>query len=227
VDLTRRYGGLHHRSRSVRAAAPYPLRQPAGRYGGGRDGTPRSPPLGAVDDQLTARAYHQLGLGLLPHSRAQQTSALALARRRFFRWRLSHHRPSRLSGQIVGPVLAPRPSLVATRMEFERDAPVGPARFPWRAWLPAHGAAHPGEHVWSRNRRQREVWSRFLPSAWSSSGGALWPAGWRETIVRWLILPGKSRRPSRAISHSPGRPSVTRPLAGGTGWALRRDRTLR
>jgi hypothetical protein len=24
VDLTRRYGGLHHRSRSVRAAAPFP-----------------------------------------------------------------------------------------------------------------------------------------------------------------------------------------------------------
>jgi hypothetical protein len=35
-------------------------------------------PLGAVDDRLTARAYHQLWLGLLPHSRAQQTSALAL-----------------------------------------------------------------------------------------------------------------------------------------------------
>jgi hypothetical protein len=84
---------------------------------------------------LTARAYHQLGLGLLPLSRAQQTSALASARRRFFGRPLSHHRPSRLSGQIVGPVLASRRSLVTTRMEFESDASVGPARFPSPAWL--------------------------------------------------------------------------------------------
>jgi hypothetical protein len=53
----------------------FPPRWPAG---GERDGTPRSPPLGAIDDRLTARVYHQLGLGL-PHSRAQQTSALASA----------------------------------------------------------------------------------------------------------------------------------------------------
>jgi hypothetical protein len=67
----------------------FPPRRPAG---GEWDGTPRSPPLGAVNDQLTGRAYYQLGLGLLPHSRAQQTSALASAQRRFSGRPISHHR---------------------------------------------------------------------------------------------------------------------------------------
>jgi len=131
-----------------------------------------------------AREYW-LALGLIPPETSHGLRRRLLHGADFFGRRLSYHRPSRLSGQIVEPVLPPRRSLVATRMEFEGDAPVGPARFPWRAWLLAHGAAHPGEHVWSRNRRQREVWSRFLPSTWSSF--------WWRSMARGLAGPDRNR----------------------------------
>jgi hypothetical protein len=100
-------------------------------------------------------------------------------------------------------------------MHFARDAPVGPTGLPWRAWLLAHGAFPPGEHVWSRSRRQREVWSRFLPSAWSSFGGALWPTAGAKRIVRWF--PRQVSASPGAILHSSGRSNADETLAGGTG----------
>ena len=116
-----------------------------------------------------------------------------------------------VSGQIAGPVLAARRSLAVANMHFGRDASPGPTdpRGPWRAPLLAHGAALPCGHVWSRNRRQREAGSCFLPSAWSGFDGALCPAGRRETIVRWLISRGKSLLP-RATSFGPRRRSPGR-----------------
>jgi hypothetical protein len=89
-------------------------------------------------------------------------------------------------------------------MEFERDVPIGPTGLPWPAWLLAHGAVPPVGCVWSRSRRQREVWSRFLPSRWSSFGGALWPAGWHATDRKVVNFPRQVTASPGAISHSPG-----------------------
>ena len=72
-------------------------------------------------------------------------------------------------------------------------------------------------HAWSRSRRQREVWSRFLPSPWSSFGGALWPAGWHETDRKVVNFPRQVTASPGAISHSPGRSNADETLAGGTG----------
>jgi hypothetical protein len=81
------------RAELARAAGLFSRRQPAGRYGGAQDGTPRSPSSGAVDDQLTARPYHQLALGLLPHSRAHGLRRVgSCIAPLFFGRPLSHHR---------------------------------------------------------------------------------------------------------------------------------------
>jgi hypothetical protein len=83
------------------------------------------------------------------------------------------------AGQIVGPVLAPRQPRAATNVHFGRNAQIGPTatRLQQRAPLLAHGGALPCGRVWSQNRQQHEVGSRFLPSALSSFGGALRPVG--------------------------------------------------
>src|SRR5689334_3958224 len=85
-------------------------------------------------------------------------------------------------------------------MEFERDAPVGPTGLQWRAWLLAHGAFPPGEHVWSRSRRQREVWSRFLHQLGRVLVVLYGPRAGTQRIVGWLTSRGKSRPPRGHIA---------------------------
>jgi hypothetical protein len=71
--------------------------------------------------------------------------------------------------QVGVPVPAPRSSPRAASARFGRGASAGPAsRFRQPAPRRAHGAIPPCGHG---SRRQREVGSSFLPSAWSSFDG--------------------------------------------------------
>jgi hypothetical protein len=48
-------------------------------------------------------------------------------------------------------------------------------------------------------------------------GGALWPAGWRETVRKVVNFPRQVSASPGAISHSSGRSDADETLAGGTG----------
>jgi hypothetical protein len=93
-------------------------------------------------------------------------------RAEMLRERLSRNQqsqPSCVSGLTGRPFPAPRWRGRAAIARFGRAESGSPTatRLSWRAWLLALDVARPGERVWPRSRRQREVWSRFLRSALS------------------------------------------------------------
>ena len=108
--------------------------------------------------------------------------------------------------RIVGPAPALRQSLRAASAQFERgaSAALAASRFRQPASPRARDAIPPCEHVWSRNRRQRGVWSRFLPSTWSSFWWRSMARGLARNDRKVVDLQRQVSPSPAAISHSPG-----------------------